>query len=92
MTNSQELIHCDGAIRIYDEDDYEKRASMPLQSRDIGKEGVRRKIFRVDGSMGSKDLVELCSTFFYWNIDVTAYLGCELSKRIIFSSSWSRLS
>ena len=80
---SRMVKHVDGAWRIYSPEQFERRIGLALQSRDTGKEGIRRKLFRIDGQLTTQDLVELATTFFYWNLDVTAYFGDERARRIL---------
>lgn len=65
------LTHLDGAIRRYTADELADRRRQHL--RQSGKVGIRKKIFRCDGSITKEALSDLATTFFMWNWDVRQY-------------------
>jgi hypothetical protein len=56
------LIHMDGAIRIYSQEDWRKRRSSHV--RKAGKSGIRVKVFRIDCEVTRETLSLLCPQFF----------------------------
>jgi hypothetical protein len=70
---SQKIEHLDGAIRLYAEADFPERAA--LHARDAGKQGVREKVFLVEGSQDRDVLGQIAQTFFVWNHDVQKYFS-----------------
>ena len=69
-----QLVHCDGAIRIYDFDELEKRKSLQLKDSETRKVGKRIKIFRIDDTLERSLFSQLVSSFYVWNEDVKNYM------------------
>ena len=72
------IIHLDGAIRIYNIDEWQSRRSSHV--RVSGKVGKRFKIFRVDADIDPDCMGSVCSNFFIWNNDVARYFGADIPE------------
>ena len=71
-------MHIDGAIRIYDKNEWENRQKTHV--RKSGKIGKRIKVFRVNADVSRETLGVLCSNFFIWNFDIARYFGAEIPE------------
>lgn len=71
------VCHIDAAVRIYTNSEIAKRHSHHV--RNVGKIGLRAKVFRVDGLLSRTVLSSLCQSFLVWNQDVCRYFknGCK---------------
>ncbi|MFY0698554.1 MAG: hypothetical protein JXR11_11920 [Balneola sp.] len=67
------IIHTDGAIRIFNESEWEDRKDSHL--RKSGKIGSRIKVFLVDKEISLKQMTGLCSSYFVWNNDLRIYFA-----------------
>lgn len=67
------LEHVDGALRVYSAS--EQRSRLAVHLTDAPKDGVRAKVFRVDGEISLADFSNVAATFFVWNRDVQTYFG-----------------
>ncbi len=67
-----EFVHCDGAIRIFDE--VESKERIDTHVRRAGKLGVRIKLFQIDSILQLSAVMNLVSTFFVWNDDAKKLL------------------
>lgn len=76
-----EIKHCDGAIRIYDKQEFENRSKFHIRNSEVRKIGKRIKIFQYDAKDNderelSKDMFSLLAVnFFVWNEDVINYFN-----------------
>jgi hypothetical protein len=69
-----QIVHCDGAIRIYDFDELEKRKKLQLKDSETRRMGKRIKIFRIDDILEQSLFSQLVSSFYVWNEDVKNYM------------------
>jgi hypothetical protein len=69
----REIVHLDGALRIYDRNELLARQKQHV--RDAGKAGRRIKLFRTDHSISRECLADLAVTYFVWNDDIARYFG-----------------
>ncbi len=67
------IIHCDGAIRVYDENELQTRNQFHVRNSDVRKIGKRVKIFQIDDELPQDDFGTLAGNFFVWNQDVLNY-------------------
>jgi hypothetical protein len=65
--------HCDGAIRIYSDEEISERCHTHV--RNIGKIGKRIKIFLVNSDITNNDWTSLVCAFYVWNNDIQNYFG-----------------
>lgn len=68
-----EIVHFDGALRIYNPTELAARQREHVRS--AGKVGSRVKLFRTDAALSRDCLADLAMTFFVWNNDVAQYFG-----------------
>jgi hypothetical protein len=66
------ITHLDGALRIYDMDQFEERLAAG-HLRKAGKAGVRRKIFKIDEPVKRDAFSLIAQAFFVWNDDMKTY-------------------
>jgi hypothetical protein len=71
--SNNKIIHLDGAIRIYSNNEIEVRNNCHV--KDIGKIGKRVKIFQIDSELELKDWSNIASSFFVWNEDLQNYFS-----------------
>lgn len=69
------INHCDGAIRIYDAEEFEKRLNFHVRNAEVRKIGKRIKIFQIDESINQDDFQLLITNFMVWNEDVFDYFN-----------------
>lgn len=69
------ITHCDGAIRIYSENELVDRMRFHVRSPDARKVGKRVKIFQTNDSLTHEDFSHLVINFFVWNQDVVSYFS-----------------
>ena len=75
------IKHCDGAIRFYDDDEYEKRIHKHIKSNEVTRIGKRIKVFQIDvpkdqlsaEPIKHQHFLDLVATYFVWNHDVLDY-------------------
>jgi len=67
------IIHCDGAIRIYNEEELSKRMDVHVRNPEVRKVGARVKIFQTNDILDNEDFTKLITCFFVWNEDVWNY-------------------
>jgi hypothetical protein len=75
--------HCDGGIRFYDDDEYEKRINKHIKSNEVTRIGNRIKVFQIDvpkdqqlsKPIKHQHFIDLVTTYFVWNLasQLTAY-------------------
>lgn len=75
------IKHCDGALRIYDESELDKRRKFHIRQPEVRKIAKRVKIFQFDSNdNGGEELLQNCFSqlainFFVWNHDVQNYFN-----------------
>jgi len=68
------IKHCDGAIRIYSDEEYMQRINYHLKQPEVRKIGRRVKIFQMEDC--DRDfLSKLATCFFVWNHDIRNYFS-----------------
>ncbi|WP_409200986.1 hypothetical protein [Methanobrevibacter sp. DSM 116169] len=73
--NKKKIIHCDGAIRIYDEESLLKRYEYTIKDDNARKVGERIKIFQIDDDISTDSFIALVTSFFRWNYDLQNYFN-----------------
>lgn len=68
---SKSIIHCDGALRIFTDDEASLRSDSHV--RDAGKLGTRVKLFQIDDELDAENWSQLLKAFFVWNRDIAAF-------------------
>lgn len=71
--NTSTFSHTDGAVRIYTEEEICFRNDVHV--RNGGKQGVRVKVFQVDGKIDRDLWCSLAASFFVWNRDIKKYFS-----------------
>jgi len=71
--------HCDGAIRFYTDDQFDKRLTMHIKENETTKAGTRIKIFHVT-NLSQQSLINLITSFFVWNHDILIYFNPDLKS------------
>lgn len=71
-TNSGIFKHLDGAIKIYNTEDFEKRLDNTMPN---SRKTNKIKIFRLDGEIPFKDFMQITATFFKKNYQVLEYFN-----------------
>lgn len=69
------IKHCDGAIRIYNEDELAKRSKFHVRNSEVRKVGKRVKIFQINNDIDQDIFCQLATNFFVWNEDVLRYFS-----------------
>ncbi|WP_394708113.1 hypothetical protein [uncultured Bacteroides sp.] len=69
------IIHCDGAIRIYNKAELDNRMRIHVKSVDARKVGKRVKIFKTNDILNNQDFSKLVVSFFIWNDDLLSYFS-----------------
>lgn len=69
------IRHCDGAIRFYNQYEYEGRLNFHVRNAEVRKIGKRVKIFQVDEDIDKFDFMKLVTSFMVWNQDVFNYFN-----------------
>lgn len=80
---SGSLKHCDGAIRFYDDEEYDSRTADHLKNKAFTRIGKRVKVFQIDvpneilniNPVTHKNFIDLVTSFFVWNDDVFRYFN-----------------
>lgn len=75
------VVHLDGAIRIYSEDEWDQRRDVHVHR--TGKVGERIKIFRLDGPIQPDIVSSLGGTYFVWNYDVSHFFGASVPSSFL---------
>ena len=73
--NTGLIKHCDGAIRIYNQYEYQERLNFHIRDAEVRKTGKRIKIFQVDQDIDKFDFMILITSFMVWNQDVFDYFN-----------------
>lgn len=71
--DNEVISHCDGSIKIYDENDFLKRNDISLWENNSKNYGKYLKIFQVDGEINSDRFTSLITSFFVRNHDIRNY-------------------
>lgn len=69
------IKHCDGAIRIYNQYEYQERLNYHIRNAEVRKSGKRVKLFQVDQEIDKFDFMKLATSFMVWNQDVFDYFN-----------------
>jgi hypothetical protein len=69
----ESFIHTDGAIRLYEKNDIDRRANEHV--RKIDKIGKRAKLFQIDKFINLGQWCNIAASFFVWNDDVFNYFS-----------------
>lgn len=79
-TKLKVLRHCDGAVKVYPQNSYEKRLSsqMPTELKSIEK----IKLFRIDGDIDVDEWMELLSLFYKGNEMIIEYFNPEQFEQL----------
>lgn len=75
------VLHLDGAIRIYSEDEWDQRYGIHVHR--TGKVGKRIKIFRIDEPIQPDVVSSLGGTYFVWNYDVSHFFGSSVPSSFL---------
>lgn len=73
--NTGLIKHCDGAIRIYNQYEYQERLNFHVRNAEVRKTGIRVKLFQVDQEIDKFDFMKLVTSFMVWNQDVFDYFN-----------------
>lgn len=65
------FVHADAAVRYYSDSELASRGNQHV--KDVGKVGVRVKLFRIDGTIERDDWATVLAGAFVWNNDVQRY-------------------
>lgn len=77
------LKHCDGAIRIYSDEEMATRLTHHIKSSTVTRIGTRVKVFQIDvpkdellsEPITHNDFLNLVTSFFVWNHDILEYFN-----------------
>lgn len=69
------IIHCDGAIRKYTQEEIEYRMNYHVRNSEVRKIGKRIKVFQLDDEIEQEVFVLLVTNFMVWNNDVLKYFN-----------------
>lgn len=69
------VIHCDGAIRFYSDEEYQYRLNYHVRNPEVRKIGNRVKIFQIDEAIDEDLFMRLATNFFVWNEDAIGYFN-----------------
>lgn len=72
---SGNIIHCDGATRIYNESELNRRILFHVRNAEARKVGRRIKIFQTNDVLNQQDFSRLVVSFFVWNEDIRMYFS-----------------
>jgi hypothetical protein len=72
---SGSIKHCDGAVRIYNAEEFKYRIKYHVSKPEVRKIGKRAKIFQCDDEITQHDFVLLVNNFMVWNDDVIKYFS-----------------
>jgi len=82
FSNTKEyVVHLDGAVRIYSEDEWDQRRDVHVHR--TGKVGNRIKVFRIDGPIQPDVVSSLGGTYFVWNYDVSHFFGASVPSSLL---------
>lgn len=66
--------HCDGSIKIYEDEEFLSRNSIHLKNKNAKDLGRYFKIFRCDGEISTDNFTSLITSYFLRNEDISNYL------------------
>ncbi len=69
------VIHCDGAVRFYSDEEYQYRLNYHVRNPEVRKIGNRVKIFQIDEAIDEDLFMRLATNFFVWNEDAIGYFN-----------------
>ncbi len=69
------ITHCDGALRFYSREEFEKRKNYHIRQAEVRKIGNRIKIFQIDDPIEQSLFINLATAFLVWNQDVLEYFS-----------------
>jgi hypothetical protein len=69
------VVHCDGAIRIYNKQELEFRQKYHVRRSEVRKIAKRVKLFRIDEPISQELFMNLATNFMVWNQDVLKYFN-----------------
>lgn len=72
---SGKVSHCDGAIRIYDQDEIELRQKFHVRQPEARKIGKRVKLFLINDEIDQTLFMNLATNFLVWNEDAISYFN-----------------
>lgn len=76
LTNVPEKVtHCDGALRIYDQDEIKIRQRFHVRQPEVRKIGKRVKLFLINDEIDQELFMSLATNFFMWNEDAINYFN-----------------
>jgi hypothetical protein len=75
------IIHCDGAIRFYSEEELKQRKCYHVKNSEVRKIGKRVKIFQIDEPISQQLFMNLATTFLVWNTDAQCYFNPDLKAK-----------
>ena len=78
---TERVVHLDGAIRIYSENEWDQRRDVHVHR--TGKVGKRIKVFRIDGPIQPDVVSSLGGTYFVWNYDVMHFFGASVPTSLL---------
>ena len=82
FSNTKEyVVHLDGAIRIYSEDEWDQRKGVHVNR--TGKIGKRTKVFRIDEPIQLDVVSSLGGTYLLWNYDVSHFFGASVPSSLL---------
>lgn len=67
------IIHCDGALRVFDGESLNKRLRYHIKNPEATKMGKRIKLFLINDTLDNIEFSLLGQTFFKWNDDLRHY-------------------
>lgn len=73
--NSGSIIHCDGALRIYNDEELTIREGFHVRHPEVRKIGKRVKLFLIDEPIDQELFMKLAVNFLVWNEDALEYFN-----------------
>lgn len=73
--HSGKIIHCDGALRYYNAEEYDHRIKYHVRQAEVRKVGKRIKIWQLDEPIDQFLFMKLATNFLVWNEDAIAYFN-----------------
>lgn len=72
---SGKITHCDGALRIYNQDEIELRQKFHVRQPEVRKIGKRVKLFLINDEIDHTLFMNLATNFLVWNEDAINYFN-----------------
>ena len=69
------IIHCDGALRYYTNEEYDERIHYHVRQPEVRKVGKRVKLFQLDQPIDQSLFMRLATNFLVWNEDAIGYFN-----------------